>query len=644
MTNAISTYIRTGLCAIAFTAPALAQDAKAPSAADAIAVLQDANATPFDKAKACQRLVNVGGKDAIPALVAQLGDEQLNVYARSALEAIADPAADQALRDATEKLTGRQLAGVLLSIGNRRDAKAIPLLKKQLGNKDSEIASAAAAALCEIGTAEAGAALSGARSQRPDNAPWLDEAALECAERLGTADAAAATDLYASLIDGVSPKHIKLAATLGQFRLMDNGQIKWLIEQLQNEDRDYFNLGLAAAREVPGAETTKALLKLLPSLEPERRALLLRALGDRPDPLPVATVLAETKSDSPAMQSAAVAVLAKSKDPAAAAELVNLALGEGEAAKIAAEQLSELESGAVDAAISKRLSQKSQNQPVVIALIGKRRMVELKPQLMELLKSRDAATREVVLTALGQVADLDDLDLLLDRGFSDAPEAEKKAAQEAVRIAALRMSDREACAARLADRLSSSSPDQQAFLLTRLREVGGNHALKTVVAHAGSSEPALKDAATRELGAWPTADAAGALLELAKNDSESKYQIRALRGYLRIARQLQLPDEERIRYFHAAMEAAERDEEKQLALDVLARVPTAQSLELATSHLSDAALRDAAAEAALTVANKLVASDPAAVKSAMDKVQAAGVSDKAAERAREISQKAGGAK
>jgi HEAT repeat protein len=633
-------YLVVGCCFALLGSEVFAEEPKAPTAAESIAVLQDAGASAFDKAKACQRLAIVGGNDAIAALVAQLADEQLNVYARSALEAIDDPAVDQALRDAAKELSGRQLAGVLLSIGNRRDAKALPLLKEQLGSEDAAIASAAAAALCEIGTAEAGAVLKEALAKRSD-AEWLDEAALECAERLGASDKKAATDLYAGLIDSGSPKHIKLAAMLGKFRLQDDGKTEWLVEQLQHEDRDYFNLGLAAAREDPGAEATKALVKLLPSLVPERRALLLRALGDRSDALPVATVLAEAKSDSPDVQVAAVAVLAKSKEAAAAAELVNLALGDGEAAKIAAERLSGLESKAVDAAISKRLGQSGQNQPTVIALVGKRRMASLKPQLIELLASDDPATRQVVLVALGQVAELDDLDLLLDRSFSGAPEAEKNAAQEAVRSAAMRMSDREACASRLADRLSGSSPEEQAFLLTRLREVGGNNALKTVVALSVSDEPELKDAATRELGAWPTADASEALLKLAKEDSDSKYRVRALRGYLRIARQLQLADEERIRYFKAAMELAERDQEKQLALDVLARVPTVQSLELATSHLSDAAVRDAAADAALAVANKLVTSEPAKVKAAMEKVQAAGVSDKTAERAREISQKAG---
>jgi hypothetical protein len=632
--------ILVGLCIFEFCAYALAEEAKAPTATESIAVLQDAGASVFDKAKACQRLAIVGGDDAIPALVAQLADEQLNVYARSALEAMADPAADQSLREAAENLSGRQLAGVLLSLGNRRDTKSIPILKKHVGSDDVAIASAAAAALCEIGTVDAGNVLKEARTKQAD-AAWLDEACLECAERIGATDPKAASDLYSSLIESEAPKHIKLAAMLGKFRLQQGGKAEWIVEQLQHKDRDYFNLGLAAAREVAGPEVTKALVQLLPSLEPQRRALLLLALGDRSDSLPVSTVLTQAKSDSPDVQVAAVAVLAKSKEAAAAVELVNLALGNGDAAKIASDKLSELESDAVDAAISKRMGQGQENQPTVIALVGKRRMTKLKPQLIELLGSDDPATRQVVLTALGQIAELDDLDLLLDRGFSGAPDAEKKAAQDAVRTAAMRMSDREACAERLADRMSGASPEEQGFLLIRLREVGGNHALQTVVAHATSDEPALKDAATRELGAWPTADASSALLKLAKDDPEEKYRIRALRGYLRIARQLQLADDERLRYFKAAMELAEREQEKQLALDVLARVPTVQSLELAMSQVSDPAVRDAAADAALAVANKLITSDPEKVKSAMDKLQAAGVSEKAAERAREISQKAG---
>jgi len=64
-----------------------------------------------------------------PALVALLPDEKLNLYARFALEAIPDPAVDDALREAAARLQGRQLVGVINSLGKRKDAKALDLLK-----------------------------------------------------------------------------------------------------------------------------------------------------------------------------------------------------------------------------------------------------------------------------------------------------------------------------------------------------------------------------------------------------------------------------------------------------------------------------------------------------------------------------------
>jgi len=75
-----------------------------------------------------------------------------------------------------------------------------------------------------------------------------------------------------------------------------------------------------------------------------------------------------------------------------------------------------------------------------------------------------------------------------------------------------------------------------------LGKVSGKNALKAVVmSGAMSGDPAVKDAATKVLGEWVNTDAAPALLEIAKHDPDVKYQIRAMRGYIRIARQLENP-------------------------------------------------------------------------------------------------------
>ena len=135
-----------------------------------IAVLQS-DAPPQDKAITCKQLAIYGTKDAVPALAALLADEQLASWARIALEAIPDPAADEALREAMGKLQGRLLVGVINSIGVRRDAKAVDGLVGRLKDADAEVASAAAVALGRIGGAAAAKALEQSLAERAGRGP-----------------------------------------------------------------------------------------------------------------------------------------------------------------------------------------------------------------------------------------------------------------------------------------------------------------------------------------------------------------------------------------------------------------------------------------------------------------------------------------
>jgi len=150
-----------------------------------IRILTDAGSTEFKKAKACQRIGELGAKEAVPALAALLGDEHLSVYARYGLEPIADPSADEALRAALSKLKGNQLIGVINSIGKRRDSKASPALARMMHGSDPDVARAAAAALGSIGgtssVKELQAALAKAKGM---TRMAIADASLVCAERI----------------------------------------------------------------------------------------------------------------------------------------------------------------------------------------------------------------------------------------------------------------------------------------------------------------------------------------------------------------------------------------------------------------------------------------------------------------------------
>ena len=120
-------------------------------------------------------------------------------------------------------------------------------------------------------------------------------------------------------------------------------------------------------------------------------------------------------------------------------------------------------------------------------------------------------------------------------------------------------------------------------LLEQIAAVGGPEALRVVVTTARSPDDLLQDAATRLLGEWLTADAAPELLGLAKTLASGKYRIRALRGYIHIARQLNMTPEDRLEVCRNTLAIAERPEEKFLAVETLGRIRSPESLAAAAA-------------------------------------------------------------
>jgi HEAT repeat protein len=102
------------------------------------------------KEYACRQLGLIGTGRSVPALAEMLHDPEVSDCARFALEAIPDGSADRALRRALDKADGDQRVGIVNTLGERRDRKAIPLLTKMRNSPDRELSAAVEAALRKI--------------------------------------------------------------------------------------------------------------------------------------------------------------------------------------------------------------------------------------------------------------------------------------------------------------------------------------------------------------------------------------------------------------------------------------------------------------------------------------------------------------
>ncbi len=167
------------------------------------------------------------------------------------------------------------------------------------------------------------------------------------------------------------------------------------------------------------------------------------------------------------------------------------------------------------------------------------------------------------------------------------------------------MPDREATAQRLAEALPRASAANKERLLRILGEMGGPKALETIAAVLEQGDGTLDDAATRVLGKWMNVDAAPVLMRLAKDPSHEKYQVRALRGYIRLARQFANTDQQRADMCRQAIDAATRPDEQRLVLAVLEGYPSVPALEVAIHAHQTPALAEDAARTAQVIAKKL---------------------------------------
>ena len=98
----------------------------------------------------CRQLALIGTARCVPVLAGMLCDAELSDRARFALEAIPDVSVDDALRAALDKAEGNPRVGIVNTLGERRDQKAIPALSELRNSSDSVLAKAAEAALRKI--------------------------------------------------------------------------------------------------------------------------------------------------------------------------------------------------------------------------------------------------------------------------------------------------------------------------------------------------------------------------------------------------------------------------------------------------------------------------------------------------------------
>lgn len=574
---------------------------------ESLAVLRS-DAPAGEKAIACKKLAIYGSSEAVPDLAKLLPNPQLSSWARIALEAIPGPAADEALRKASESLEGELLVGTINSIGVRRDANSVEVLTKRLEDKDSEVASAAAVALGRIGNAGATKALRGRLATAPAKVrSAVAEGCVLCAERLHVGGKSAeAVEIYDEVRKADVPKPRIVEATRGAILARKEGGLPLLLEQFHSSDKAFFNIALSTAREFPGREIDKALAAELAKASPERGALIIYAMADRPQTVILSAVLKAAGEGPKPVRLSAITVLGRVGDASCLSTLLETAVDDDQDLALAAKTtLADLQGEKIDSQIAAMLpTAKGKSYPLLIELIGQRR-IEATSALLKALDSSDKKVRTAALTALGETVSLKGLPVLISQAITPKNADDAAVAQQALKAASVRMPDREACATELTAAIDRAPSATKILLIEILGDVGGEKALKTLSAAAKGKDPQLQDAGSRVLGKWASLDAAPVLLDLAKTAPTAQFRNRALKGYISLARRFAMPDEQRADMCQKAFDLSKDSAEQRLVLDVCRIQPSVETLKFSIKLMQIPDLKEDATQTTLLVAQKL---------------------------------------
>ena len=86
--------------------------------------------------------------------------------------------------------------------------------------------------------------------------------------------------------------------------------------------------------------------------------------------------------------------------------------------------------------------------------------------------------------------------------------------------------------------------------------------------------------------------------------SDGRLKVRAIRAYIRIARQFDMPEEQRATMCRTALKLADRDADKQLVLEVLLRYPSEEMQAIAQEAAEIPALKEQALLVVMGMASK----------------------------------------
>ena len=559
-----------------------------------LVLLNTQNATCEAKQFACRMLRLVGSEKCVPVLAGFLADERMAHMSRYALQGLPFPSVDDALRNALGKTTGMQKAAVISSLGVRKNAKSVPLLKPLMTDADLAVARESVCALGRIASPDALEALTQAKVADGLKTAVL-ESQLMCADALlanGKVDQAAA--VYRGGLGAGNPGGVRAAAMIGLARAVKDDALPTIFEMLKSQDSCSQRAAGGALMEIKAEHVSKAMVDVLGSLSADAQVIAIHVLAVTGTKAIVPDIVKFTGSAQKPVRVAAVQALAALGDVSDIELLAGLAKEGGEVGRVVVESLSRRSGKGASEEIVKVLPRvDAASRALLIGCLAARQSHEVVADLIRYAEDSDETVRAETFKALGSLAQEKEIPSLMGLMLRAKPDRVRLAAERAVSMASAKVEGEDRKTAPLVAAMKDAKPDERVSLLHCLGSLGGDKELDRVRGSISDKDENVQEAAIRVMADWKDAGAVADLRELAKNAPKDNLKIVAFRGLVRI---VSLPESVKNHAGNAvaslveAMSMAPRTDEKRLVLGALSGIASLAALDAAQKCMPDAVL------------------------------------------------------
>lgn len=500
------------------------------------ATLKSKTMTPEIRNWVLLQIERVGKAEVLDVLTESLGsaDKTEQGCARAALEKNPAPQATDILLKALRATKDDAFAaGLISSIGNRKDPKALEAMSRQLDHTNGIIATAAATAMVKINTPEAVAILTQKLSPTHPVAGDIAKGLLQIAA-ISTVPKANAIydDLYAwsgRVKPAASAYSIRKAALVGLAENNSVGVGKMIAADYMAEDPALQSMAIAAAAVTKSPRHAITMAANSDQLNDVLQNQLIVMLADRNEPSVITPIKRAVKSNDPDLLRTVIDALSKLETTESAKILLEMTRhGDGQIGRYARQKIVASGNDHIDGLLQAEADSGDDKQrAAAIVLLGERKTPNISEQLFKYAQSENEVIYTSALNAIGSSASVDKVPALCAMVKTSTANNFKASALSAINQILRSAQDQKGAYAVIIKEIKAADEDQKVDLIGTLKMSGDVGAMGYCLgllsaAEDKSFDSAIPQTALKALSSWSDPIAAERLLQRAKTSQHKE--------------------------------------------------------------------------------------------------------------------------